>query len=927
MSNFNILVEESAYDGVKRIADKVKKDFEKVTGVMPNDDYESTGQKIIFATLGKSELINDKDFSEIEGKWECYKIKFIDNILYVVGSDKRGTIYGMFTVSEYIGISPLHYFGDVEPKKNPSLSVGKDIEQISKEPSVKYRGFFINDEWPCFGNWTFGKFGGFTSEMYEHVFELLLRLKGNYLWPAMWTSSFPVDGPGALSEELANVYGVVMGASHHEPLLRASEEWDDVRGPETKYGNDWNYHTNKTGLDNYWVDAMKRSGHLEKLITIGMRGERDTSMLGYDSTVQENVDLLKNIITTQKEIINMYGTKKENEQMIAIYKEVEAYFWGLDGVEGLKNWEGLNDTILMLCEDNFGFTRGLPTEELTDHKFGMYYHFDYHGGPISYEWVMSTQLERAWDQMTMAYDYGIRDIWVVNVGDLKFNEVQLDFFLSLAYDIDTKVKSWLKKFTSQNFTSQQAQIANVLQKHLKLNNIRRPEALNSSIFHPTNYNETDNMLKEVYTLLRDSENIYEKLIGDEKDAYYSMIHYPVIASMNNFKMHLYSTKNQALASQGKKIANKYADRVMQKMQEDKNLSEEFATFKNGKWKGMELAPHIGFTIWNEDNNRMPTRTYVEPVDHPRLVVSKSTCTKVYYKTYGGPMVIDASEFLYAGNESVTIEIANDGIGEIEYMVHNETDWVLIDKPKGTVVDQTEITITVDRSKLNHEVKEARIHVIMLDENNRDKANPQTMNKVAIDVKAKNPILPKRKKVHMQNAGIFVIEAHNYAKNEKTTEAGFELIENYGRSLVENSGAMKVYPTTVRFDETQQTRPELKYILNIEEKGCYIVEVWSVPTNPVKFRGNMQFMLNGKVITAVDNTFDAGTPSHEPWAKGVLDNIRKTKVKVKVTDIGLKAISIGAVDPNFVLEKLVVYKEGYEPEESYLGPKTSYVTGQ
>ena len=948
MSNFTFIVETKAHAGVKKIADKIVKDFQTVTGATPSiADTLSTNfeqQAIVFATLGQSDLIDEGDFADIAGKWECYKIIFKGDVLYVVGSDKRGTIYGMFAVSEYIGVSPLHYFGDVTPKTNTTLTIGRDIEQTSKEPSVKYRGLFINDEWPCFGNWTFGKFGGFTADMYDHVFELLLRLKGNYMWPAMWTSSFPVDGPGQASEELADLYGVVMGASHHEPLLRASEEWDKVNAkgdPSSTYGTEWNYYTNKTGLDNYWTDAIKRSGHLEKVITIGMRGERDTSMLGYDSTVQENVDLLKDIITAQKAIIDTHSVKKDNAQMIAIYKEVEAYFWGLDGVEGLRHWDGLGDTILMLCEDNFGFTRALPTADFDlsfvshdsfrpvnpdQSRFGMYYHFDYHGGPVSYEWIMSTQLERAWDQMTMAYDYGIRDIWVVNVGDLKFNEVQLAFFLALGYDINTTVASWLEQFTHQNFTTEHTAIADVLQRMLKLNNIRRPEALNADIFHPTHHNETDNMLAQVEALLRDSESVYNKLADDEKDAFYSMIHYPVLASMTNYQMHLYSAKNKALASQGKPYANVYADRVKAKIDEDSALSAEFRAFKSGKWAGMEMAPHIGFTIWNEDNNRLPLRTYVEPVDHPRLTVSKSTSRKVHYKTYGGPMVIDASDFLYAGNDSVSIEVANDGSGSLDYLVHNDTDWVIVDKPEGTVTDQTTVTITVDRSKLTADISQARIHVIMLDKENRDKANPQTMNKVAIDVQARNVALPKRSKVHMPvSANTFVVEAQNYAVNSTLGTVGFKLIENYGRTLTQGSGAMKLYPTTLTFDKKAKERPELKYYLNIDEPGEYTVEVWTVPTNPVTFRGEMQFLLNGKVITAVDNQFDAGNPHYAPWGEGVLNNIRKTLVSVRVKEAGIKAVTIGAIDPNFVLEKLVVYKQGHAPAESYLGPKASYVT--
>ena len=215
-------------------------------------------------------------------------------LLVIVGSDKRGTIYGMFALSEYLGVTPLVYFGDAAPAKCAAPVLGQEMETVSKEPSVRFRGFFINDEWPCFGNWAMSHFGGVNADMYALVFEFLLRMKGNYLWPAMWASSFPLDGPGSANEELADMYGVVMGYSHHEPC---SEEWDKVRGEGTRYGNEWNFYTNEQGLLNYWEDSLKRSGKYENIITIGMRGERDSSMLGDKATVEENVNLLKDIIS------------------------------------------------------------------------------------------------------------------------------------------------------------------------------------------------------------------------------------------------------------------------------------------------------------------------------------------------------------------------------------------------------------------------------------------------------------------------------------------------------------------------------------------------------------------------------------------------------------------------------------------------------
>ena len=227
------LIEDTAFEGVKRIAAKVAADVEKVTGNLPEivstlEGVSKDAQVVFCATLGNSALleqIKDKlHVSDVEGKREVYEINLAAGVegfaemLVIYGSDKRGTIYGMFGLSEYMGVSPLVFWGDAEPEKKAEMVVGKDIEIVSKEPSVRYRGFFINDEWPCFGNWTVEHFGGFNAKAYEHVFEFLLRMKGNYLWPAMWSASFPIDGPDGLNEELADIYGVVMGYSHHEPL-------------------------------------------------------------------------------------------------------------------------------------------------------------------------------------------------------------------------------------------------------------------------------------------------------------------------------------------------------------------------------------------------------------------------------------------------------------------------------------------------------------------------------------------------------------------------------------------------------------------------------------------------------------------------------------------------------------------------------------
>jgi len=926
-----LIVEGEAFEGVKRIACKVAADFEKVCGVLPQitEKPENGKPAIIFATLGKSpiadKLISEQKFdpSFIRGKREVYQIKFIDSALLICGSDKRGTIYGMFALSEYIGVSPLHFWGDAEPTKRDKIEITEKIETVSKEPSVKYRGFFINDEWPCFGNWTFLHYKGFTAEAYDHVFELLLRLKGNYLWPAMWTSSFALDGPGNLNEELADIYGVVIGASHHEPCLRASEEWDKVRGKDSIYGNDWNYYINKDGLLRYWEDGLKRSGKYEKLITIGMRGERDSSMLGDNATLKDNIDLLKDIIKNQRELIQKHVNENLDEvpQVIALYKEVEEYFYGNEQVKGLKYWDGLNGVTCMLCEDNFGFMRTLPTADIRERKggFGMYYHFDYHGGPISFEWVPSTSFERTWEQMSMAYDYGIKDVWIVNVGDLKFNEVPLAYFLELAYDfekwgtkapnsIDKYTALWVEKTFPLADTLIREKIARVLHGYIRMNAMRRPEALNAGIYHPCHYLETDRMLTLAAHIEKENEEVYSALSPNEKDAYYSMIYFPASASVHLLRMHLYAGKNRHYAEQGKKIANKYAALVTECIEKDRALSKEFAQFKNGKWSGMELEQHIGFVKWNEDNCRYPQRIQIEPAYKPRMTVSRKDREEIYTKTYGSPMTINIDDFLYAGNDEVILEIANDGIETIDYTIElqNECNWLEVSSLKGTVNEQNEIVLHCNRQKLTEEIQNARFLI-------KDKETT-----VAVEIKAKNvniKNLPPQ--TALENNGVIVIEANQFCDKKDTPTGSFAELQNYGRSGV----GMKVFPTTTDFGERDE-KPSLTYRFLIEEPGNYTAEIWLTPTNSVQNKRPLRFALtsSGKeqIITAVPADFMAGSPSDARWCEGVLNQIRKCKASLAF-EKGVREITIGALEAGLVLERVLIYRDGKAPLESYLGP--------
>ncbi|MDD6402222.1 MAG: glycosyl hydrolase 115 family protein [Lachnospiraceae bacterium] len=942
-SIFNMLVEKEAFEGVKKIATKVLDDFCKVTGKKPKlvNKYDAS-TKVLIATLGNSSLLNELeekglfDRKSIENKREVYSISLIDNpykeaskLLLICGSDKLGTIYGLFALSEYIGVTAMCDFGDVVPEARDEIIISKDIEIISKEPSVRYRGFFINDEWPCFGNWTFNHYNGFTAEMYDKVFEFLLRMKGNYLWPAMWTSSFCLDGPGSLSEELAHMYGITVAYSHHEPCLRASEEWDIVRGEDSIYGNEWNYYTNSEGLTRYWRDALIRSGKYGHMVTIGMRGERDSSMLGEEATLKDNIDLLKDIITTQrgliKECINEDVTKVP--QLLALYKEVEAYFYGDENTEGLCNWKELDDVIFMLCEDNFGHMRTLPTEEMRKHPggFGMYYHLDYHGDPISYEWMPSTKLTTIWEQMSEAYDYGIKDIWIVNVGDLKGNEVALNYFLCLAYDFDkwgtnsrNVIDEYMKQWTKKNFSWADEEtvnrIASVYLDFVELNAKRRPEALNASIYHPCNYEETDKILAFAADIERRNEELYSMMTDEQKLGYYSMIYYPAKTSINLVRMNLYATKNAHYAKQGRPIANYYGKLLAECIEKDRELSKEFGEFRDGKWKGMELEEHVGFTKWNDDGHVYPIRMYVEPVAKARLSVSRADDERICVKNYGSPSQIIVDDFMYEGNERVKIELSNDGIGTLDYSINivgeNLPKWLSISKKNGNIKDLEVIELSCDRSLLSLEKDTVELLVVAED------------TTVSILVMARrvdqNGIAPM---TFLPDNEAIVMEAKHFSSKKDVAEGAFQIIDNYGRS----GSGLKVYPTTSWFGK-EDDKPEVTYSFMAPISGDYIVEIWVTPTNSLRNGELLQALVcannQTKTYVILDENYRGGSNRDKEWCRGALDQIRVTKDTFSF-EKGLTSITIGAMEAGLVLERIVIYPVDKPIKKSYLGPKESY----
>lgn len=831
--------------------------------------------------------------------------------------------------------------------KQDSFILKEEDSFVSKEPSVKYRGFFINDEWPCCGNWATSHFGSFNAKMYDHIFEYLLRMKGNYLWPAMWAENFMLDGPDLESMKLADEYGIYIGMSHHEPCMRSGAEYSKVRGPKSPYGDAWSYVTNKEGILRFWEDGVKRSIGHNVFPTVGMRGENDSKMLGEDSLISDNVRLLKEIITKQREMIHEHleTDGKKVPQLFAVYKEVEDYYFGGGSEEGLRGFKELEDVTLLLCEDNWGNMRALPEAFERNHKggFGMYFHLDYHGDPVSYEWVSSTELSKIWEQMTEAYEYGVRELWIVNVGDVKFQEFPLNYFMDLAYDFEkwgslapnsTKeyTKAWIESvFGSYTSKKEREEIQEVLEGYLKINALRKPESLNDTVYHPAHYLECEKLLSFCGKLEEKNERLWKIL--EERgmgDAYFSMIYFSAEASFNLLKMHLYSGKNHLYASQGKAVANEYDKLVEACIEKDEALKTQMAEFKEGKWAGMELASHIGFTNWNDEDWRYPVRHIVRLPKKPRLVVTRADKTQHYTNQYF-PITLVIDDFVVSSSKKAKIQIANGGQGSVKWKIQEGArkvglDGIAHESGEGSRCEWLEFSQISGETALQDEVE------ISLKEENLPLGEEVSCS---FEIKTETefvPVLVKALKkdtsalpegAFLAEHGMFVIDAVHYADKQAGLYEGeaveFEELYDFGKY----QSGIKAFPVTSSFD-SKENAPSVTYELySEEEKDCFL-NLYTSPANPLIYGGKLSVEVSvnegaGKLVEFTKAGYKGGEPGCIPWEQAVLnqEHVGSTEISLKK---GLNKITVFAREAGMVLERLVVYPKDIERAVSYLGEK-------
>jgi hypothetical protein len=910
-----LLLDPQEFAGVRRAAADLQGDIARVSGTRPallqaKAAGKGGGDLVIVGTLGKSALVDRLaregriDVSALRGKWEGYLVQTVRNplpgvarALVIAGSDKRGTIFGLYTLSEQIGVSPWHWWADVPVQRHAALVVA-DGTRVSDAPVVRYRGIFLNDEAPALSGWAKEKFGGFNLRFYEKVFELLLRMRANYIWPAMWGNAFYDDDAG--NGKLADDMGVVIGTSHHEPMMRAHAEW-------TKYGKGpWDYKRNESVLRGFWQQGLQRSAGFDKVITLGMRGDGDEPM-----SEQSNVALLEKIVGDQRAMIKQQTQKPlvETPQMWALYKEVQDYYE--------KGMRVPDDVTLLWCDDNWGNIRRLPTldERKRAGGAGIYYHFDYVGGPRSYKWINVTPLPKVWEQMHQAWRYGADRLWIVNVGDLKPMEVPTEFFLNYAWNPAAwpaaRLPDYLTLWAAREFGAEHAaEIAALVEGYARFNGRRKPEQLEPGTFSALHYRESERVVLEWNALAERARKLAAVLPAAQRDAFFQLVRYPVEASANLNELYATVQLNRLHADQGRADTNALAARARDLFARDAELARQYQQdVAGGKWNHMMAQTHIGYTSWRDPAaNIMPAVREIAPASgaQPALGVAVEGGAAAW--PAAGTLRLPALDPF--AQTSPYIEVFNRSSAPLRYTASADQSWVKLSQAEGTVDQSARIAIDVDWTRVAAGTTQALVTV------------------AAADGQAATVVLPLRHadgraKVgdgagFVESGGVVAIEAEHHAR--ALAPAGREWLRVPGHGLT--LSGMTTLPAEAPA-ATLQDAMRLEYDVYLLEPGRVEVQATLAPT--LKFRPGAGFRyavsFDDEAPRIVDVHADA---SEKHWEKIVSDGAARFVSAHEVARAGRHTLKFWALDSGLVLQRLVIDAGGLQP--SYLGPPESRRVG-
>ncbi len=901
----SICVDKADYAGVIKVAGHLQDDIFRVTAVSSDLlDAPIAGEAlVIVGTIGKSPVIDHLieqgkiDVGAVTGRWETFALQTVDNplpgvtqALVIAGSDKRGTIYGMYDLSKQIGVSPWYWWADAPVQKKSELYIAPGWYSDG-EPKIKYRGIFLNDEAPALSGWVEEKFGGFNHKFYEKVYELILRNRGNYLWPAMWPpKAFFDDDPDNF--RLADEMGVVISTSHHEPMMRAHEEWSRFGGGA------WNYETNKEQLQEFWRTGFEAVSDYEGVVTMGMRGDGDEAM-GEGTAIE----LLKTIIEDQRTIIEDVTGKPaaETPQVWALYKEVQDYYD--------KGMRVPDDVMVLLCDDNWGNVRILPKKEDWDREggFGIYYHFDFVGGPVSYRWLNVTQIEKVWEQMNLCWNWGVHDLWLVNVGDLKPMELPISFFLDMAWDPDAieakDLPNYYVQWAQEQFGAEYAEaVAEILSMQTKYNARRTPEMLTPETYSLTNYREADSVVADYRALVEKAKEIYETLPESHQSAFYQLVLFPTEASCNVNEMMVAAAKNALYAAQGRASANHYADQVKALFEKDAELTRYFhEELENGKWNHMMAQTHLGYMSWNNPPvNKMPAVSWTHTRSNAGLGLEVEMADR------RSPSTLPVFDPL--NDQSYFVEVYNTGEGILDYSVQSQQDWIKLSATGGSVLFEEKVWVSIDWDKAPQGETSGDIKVTG--------AGREMWVKVPIRSEK-----PAGANGFVENNGVVSIEAAHFHKAVGSDSIGWTIIPNMGRT----ASAVTVEPANADRQVPGEGSPYLEYEFTVWNAGEITVEAYLSPSLNFKKNEGLKFAISiddeaPKIINMHEGETQPDWEYPDWWNNSVTDHIKKKASVHSLEKAGSHTLKVWMVDPGVVFQKFVIDTGGLKP--SYLGPQES-----
>ncbi len=917
----------------------------EIIHVVPNTKQ----QLIIAGTIGKSEWIEklaaDKkiDTSALIGKWESWTIKVVNHpfsgvnrALVIVGSDRRATAYGILELSRMMGVSPWKWWADATPRKQAKIKLNIR-EKTYGSPSVKYRGLFINDEDWGLQPWAAKTFepetGDIGPKTYAKIFELMLRLRANTLWPAMHdcTKAFYTI-PG--NAQMADDYAIVVGTSHCEPMLcNINVEWNSQAMGE------WRYDVNANTIRSVFEDRAKQTSAFESIYTIGMRGKHDSPMDAKNLTKNDRIRLLEHVIADQRSIL---GNEKETDaaavpQVFIPYKEVLDYYQN-----GLEVPE---DVTLMWTDDNYGYIRQLstPEEQKRPGGAGIYYHASYWGRPHDYLWLSSANPMLIWEEMYKAYQLNARNMWVLNCGDIKPLEYNIELFMDMAWDMDAfmgtlDVQNHLKEWTGQLFgVENQDKLTHLLLDYYRLCFIRRPEFMAWSQTEPVTKpketgltqirygDELSERLRDWEKLSREVEKLKEKIPANHQDAFYEMVYYPVSgASLMNQKW-LFHYKNKWAAQQGRNSAKEYARRSAKAYEQIETETEYFNTeLVNGKWKHiMDMAPR-NLPVFSEPSFSLPAK-------------QKNTGLGLALEGYEMEVNKDIpnahSDVLPVLNsflkDSVYVDVFLKGEGEINWKAVPKADWINLSVTSGKITTQQaekRLWVNIDWNKVP-KAKDTREPPLGHDyqlippsfkvNSSIDFVTEDTT--ISIGVSVFNPDIQKLDGFNgfVEGNGYVSINAENFTKAKAGEDASWEIFRGLGYS----GNVVSALPYNAKslndLSEIKNQSPVLEYDFYTFNSGAAEVRVQAIPTHSF-YEGR-----NVRCAVAIDENepviIDFKTVGRsEEWKQNVLKNAAVKSAQQEIDNAGRHKLKIWMVDPGVMLDQILIDLGGWKG--SYAFPK-------